>query len=247
MFLLISLLTIFSVFTPQLESKPFANNFVEMNIPDSWECGPFMGEIWTCQPIQKNNEVIIAMTFADQGPQDSLNVFFKFMRESILMATDPATGKQHPSKPINMQYKSIMGQQWVDSQHLSTALPNYLTRYLVTIKDGRIVLVAITVQKDLHTKYMAELYKTVESMKLRTTFPAEPMQTGLTGLIGNLKDDVGKKKGSGKGSYVDIKVSKGGNLGLALVLTLIAVIIVFYIIRRRRRNKGKTRKKPLFR
>jgi hypothetical protein len=231
---------------PQLGSKPFSNNFVEMNIPDSWECGPYMGEIWACQPIEKNNEVIIVMTFADQGPNDSLNDFYKYMSQSIMVSTDPTTGKQHPSKPINMQYKSIMGQQWVDSQHLSTALPNYLTRYLTTIKDGRVVLVAITVEKDLYTKYMAELYKTVESMKLRTTFPAEPIQTGLMGLIGSLKDDPGKKKESAKG-YVNIEVSKGGNWGLALFLALLAVAVVFYIIRRRRRNKGKTAKKPLFR
>jgi hypothetical protein len=168
------------------------------------------------------------------------------MSDSIMLATDPATGKQHPSKPINMQYKTIMGQQWVDSQHLSTALPDYLTRYLTTIKDGRVVLVAITVQKDLHAKYMAELYKTVESMKLRTTFPAEPIQTGLSGLIGTLKDDPGKKDAP-KGAYVDIKVSEGGNWALALILALIAIAVTFYIIRRRRRNKGKTGKKPLFR
>jgi hypothetical protein len=102
------------------------------------------------------------------------------------------------------------------------------------------------VEKDLYTKYMAELYKTVESMKLRTTFPAEPIQTGLMGLIGSLKDDPGKKKESAKG-YVNIEVSKGGNWGLALFLALLAVAVVFYIIRRRRRNKGKTAKKPLFR
>lgn len=245
MLLIISLVAILSVFSPQLESKPFSNNFVEMNIPDSWECGPYMGEIWACQPIEKNNEVIIVMTFADQGPNDSLNDFYKFMSQSIMVSTDPTTGEQHPSKPINMQYKSIMGQQWVDSQHLSTALPNYLTRYLTTIKDGRIVLVAITVEKDLYTKYMAELYRTVESMKLRTTFPAEPIQTGLTGLIGNLKEDPGKKKTTG--SYVNIDVSKGGNWGLALVLAFLAFVLVLYIIRKRRKNKGKTGKKPLFR
>ncbi|MEI6079876.1 MAG: hypothetical protein WCQ53_04490 [bacterium] len=229
------------IFTSGADAKPFANNFIEMNIPDSWECTLYAGEDWTCQPMdrEKAKDVIIAMSFANQGGGDSLQEFYKYLQDS-LMITDPATHKQHPSKPINMQYKDIMGQSWVDSQHLSTIVPNYLTRCLATIKDGRAVLITITVEKSKYSMYMSELYKTVESMKIRMTLPAAPMETGLKGLIGNQQGAI--KNTERKGGVVAIAIQKStGSWIWAAMFAVVAFILVFYIIKKR--NKSRAAKK----
>lgn len=230
-----------------LNAKPFANNFIEMNVPDSWSCSPYAGDDWTCQPMDpdKVKDVIIIMSFANQGSADSLEAFYNYMSGSLKI-TDPLSRKQHPSKPINLQYKDIMGQSWVDSQHLSTFLPNYLTRYLTTIKDGRVILTSITVEKSKYSLYMSELYKTVESMKIRMTLPAAPLETGLKGLIGTQEDAV--KKVEKKGGSVDIKVQNDSSNTwlIAGIIAVVAFIITFYIIKRRNKNKA-AKKKGLFR
>lgn len=240
------LLTLVMLFSIDAQAKPFANNFVEMNIPDSWSCAPYVGDDWTCQSMDpaKQKDVIIVMSFANQGASDSLQEFHKYLQES-LTAVDPATKAQHKSKPINLQYKEIMGQNWVDSQHLSTALPNYITRYLATIKDGRVVLISVTVDKAKYNLYMSELYRTVESMKLRTTLPAAPLETGLKGLFGIQQETV-QKKTERKGGVVDIAVEKSSGWIWALVLAVIAFVIAYFIIRKRNRDKA-AKKRGLFR
>jgi hypothetical protein len=240
------LLVLSMLFSAGADAKPFANNFVEMNIPDSWSCSPYAGDDWTCQPMDpgKVKDIIIVMSFATQGAADSLQEFHKFLQES-LMITDPATRAAHKSKPINLQYKDIMGQTWVDSQHLSTAMPNYLTRYLATVKDGRVVLISITVEKTKYGTYMSELYKTVESMKIRMTLPAAPLETGLRGLIGTQQGAM-MKKTERKGSVVEIAVEKSGSAWVWAVLAAVIAFVVTLYIRKKRRDK-ESKKKGMFR
>jgi hypothetical protein len=185
------------------------------------------------------------MSFATQGAADSLQEFHAYMQGS-LMVTSPATKAAHKSKPINIQYKDIMGQTWVDSQHLSTAMPDYLTRYLATIKDGRIVLISITVERTKYSAYMSELYKTVESMKIRMTLPAAPLETGLKGLIGSQQGAMVQKTERRGVGVVDIVVEKSFSGWIwALLLAVIAFVVTLYI-RKKRRDKA-VKKKGLFR
>ena len=227
------------IFSAGVNAKPFANNFIEMNVPDSWGCSAYAGDDWICQPMDpaKQKDVIIVMSFASQGPADSLQAFFAYLQNSV-QATDPTTKKQSTAKPINLQYKEILGQTWVDSQHLSLALPNYLTRNLATIKDGRVVLLSVTVDKPKYSMYMAELYKTVESLRIRNTLPAAPLETGLRGLIGSQPSAV--QKTEKKGGAVVIDVQNGSNTWLwAALAAVVAFIIAFIIIRKRRKNAAK--------
>ena len=225
-----------------VNAKPFANNFIEMNVPDSWGCSAYAGDDWVCQPMDpaKQRDVIIVMSFANQGPVDSLQAFFTYLNDSVL-ATDPNTKKQSPAKPINLQYKHILGLTWVDSQHLSLALNNYITRNLATIKDGRVVLLSVTVDKTKYSMYMAELYKTVESLRIRNTLPAAPMETGLKGLIGQQAPAV--QKTEKKGGVVVLDVQNSSNALLwAAILAVIAFIVVFIIVRRKRKNAASKKK-----
>ncbi|MCX6112476.1 MAG: hypothetical protein NTY22_04220 [Proteobacteria bacterium] len=230
------------IFSTGIEAKPFANNFVEMNIPDSWGCSPYMGNRWICQPMDpaKVKDVIIEASFANQGPLDSLPAFYGYLQKSV-QVTDPRTKKQSVGKPINLQYKEILGQSWVDGQYLSTVLPNYLTRNLATIKDGRVVLLSVTVDKPKYSMYMSELYKTIESLRIRMTLPAAPMETGLKGLLGIQAPAV--KKTEKPGSVVAIEVETTSHAWLwALIAAVLAFILVFIIIKRRRKNAAAKKK-----
>jgi len=155
--------------------------------------------------------------------------------------TDPSTGKKGKSIPKNNQYKQISGQTWVDSQHLSYAIPNYYTRFLATTKDGRSVLVSITVDKNKYAMYMTQLYKMVESMKLRMTAPAAPMETGLAGLFGTKLKTVDNKTGKVATAVPVEQKSNKWRLIIALLVGVIVFIIAFRYFRKK--IKGSPKKK----
>ncbi|MFH1223128.1 MAG: hypothetical protein V1647_02145 [Pseudomonadota bacterium] len=222
------------VLSLNIQAKPFANNFVEMNVPDDWNCAVYSGDQWTCQPkdVTKTKDALVVMSFVSSGPQDSLQAYHEYLNTSLIVI-DPATKKKVKSTPKNIQYKDIVGQTWVDSQHLSIALPNYFTRFLATTKDGRSVLVSVTVDKAKYSLYMSELYKMIESMRLRASSPAAPMETGLMGIIGTKIKGTDKKEQKVVTAVpVEQKRSK-----LRIIISLAVGLIVFVLAYRYLRKK----------
>jgi hypothetical protein len=234
--ILVVLLTLFS-----LQAKPIANNFIEMNVPDDWTCAQYAGEQWTCIPMDpaKAKEAIVVFSFAEQSPSDSMKLFYDYLNNSLTMI-NPTTKKTEKSVPKNMQYKDIQGQTWVDSLHLSHAIPNYYTRYLATMKDGRSVLVSVTVDKAKYNLYMSTLYKMVESMRLRVAAPAAPMETGLSGLLGQKVKETKEKKQAIPTSAPQAK-SKFSTIMLSVLVALIVFTLLFRYMKKRKNKMGSKR------
>lgn len=234
---LVALLSCFNLY-----SKPFANNFVEMNVPDDWSCAVYAGDQWTCQSMDltKVKEALVVMSFSNMGSQDSLKVYYDYLNASLTM-TDPSTGKKGKSVPKTIQYKDISGQTWVDSQHLSYAVPNYYTRFLATAKDGRSVLISLTVDKAKYAMYMSKLYKMVESIKLRATSPAEPMSTGLAGLFGTKLQDKKEKK-----LVTSAPVAPDNKTKWSLIISVLVGVVVFVLLYYYFRKRSKKKKKGSF-
>jgi hypothetical protein len=229
-----------------LNAKPFANNFIEFNIPDSWNCAS-MGEVWSCTPMNpdEKKEAVLVMSFGTQGKEDSFEQYKKYFNEKITKR-----GSSKISKPKYVKYKEILGQTWVDSQHEGSEVKNFYTRYLATMKSGRVILLTATIKKDKYNYYMNKLYKTIESIKLRSTFPAQAESTGLLGLLGKKIDDLTKKKKATRDSKaITIEDAESGSERyiLALIIAFIAFVAIFIYLKRRKKKKGidknKTNKK----
>ncbi len=227
----------------QLNAKPFANNFIEFNVPDSWGCSD-SGQNWACQPLdpKKTKDAVIVMASGPQGPGDSMQEYYTYLNASLFVY-NPSNGAKAKSTPTYTQYKDIFGQKWVDSQHLSTAVPGYYTRYLATVKDGRAVLFTVTVEKNKYNVYMSELYKLIESMKIRMSFPAEPVDTGLKGLLFGQKETTttALKKEKKVLSFVGEK--KSSSIMILAIMIAVLVFLVAYVIIKRKRNKNRDKEK----
>lgn len=246
MSLLISVFVLFFSLS-QADAKPFANSFIEFNAPDSWACAE-SGAYWTCQPMdpKKIKDAVVVMASGPQGPGDSMQEYYDYLKTS-LDVYDPASGKKAKSSPAYTQYKDIFGQKWVDSQHLSTAVPGYFTRYLATVKDGRAVLFTVTVDKTKYNIYMSELYKLIESMRVRMSLPAEPVDTGLKGLLFGQKQAVNTALGKKEKKGITIGGQEGSSWGLVVaIITAVLVFVVAYIYIKRRRNRDKNKDKKGF-
>jgi len=223
-----------------LQAKPIANSFIEMNVPDDWNCAPYSGEQWTCAPMDpaKAQDAVVVFSFASQSPSDTMKLFYDYLNTSLTI-TSPSNKRTEKSIPKNMQYKDIQGQTWVDSLHLSHAIPNYYTRYLATIKDARSVLVSVTVDKAKYNLYMATLYKMVESMRLRVAAPSVPMETGLTGLLGQKIKDAGKGKTAPVVIPAPAVKSKIPAIIISSLIALVVFMLLYRYLKRRRERRGK--------
>ena len=222
-------------------AKPFVNNFIEFNLPDDWNCLPFQGgPDWSCQPMnpEVKNEAIIVILMRGQKKIDNLTNYITYFNKPLTMAYIQ-NGKAK-SKPTYSKFKEIAGQQWVDSQHESSEIPNYLTRYIATIQDGRVILIAITVYKEKYNTYMHLLYALVESIKLRNQMPEGQMMTGVEGLINkvntiNLNANKPKEK-----KLVQITVPQKSKFDIYQIIGAVSVfliIIVLLIIKKRKSGK----------
>ncbi len=233
--------------TNVIEAKPFVNSFIEFNLPDSWGCSE-SGNYWTCQPLdpKKTSEVVIVMAAGPQGPSDNMKDYFDYLSGSMV-SYDLKENKKVKSTPTYTQYKDIFGQKWVDSQHLSTAVPDYYTRYLATVKDGRAVLFTVTVEKNKYNIYMSELYKLIESMKMRMSLPAEPLDTGLKGLLFGQKQAIKTALDSKEKKALQIgEAKKSSALWISLLVALAVFVVVYIYIKKKRKGMSKDKNKKGF-
>ena len=69
-------------FSLNAEAKKFANQFVEFELPDSWQCRP-EGTEWICQSVQpyKKKEAIIIFASKIKGKTDSLKHYHAYLKK----------------------------------------------------------------------------------------------------------------------------------------------------------------------
>lgn len=225
-----------------ISSKPFVSNFIEFNLPNNWDCEP-INDDWTCQTLnpEEKKDAIIVLTYRLSNPKDNLLEFLKYLK---LPRKTKFKDKEIISKPMYSKFKNILGQEWVDSLHENAQIPNYMSRYLATLKMGRSILIAFTVKKDKYNLYMPELYNMIETLKLREGLPPVPMKGNLQGLVGQLDKDLFKKirKKDKDIGLVQINDTTGNNDNILLIAIssgLIFFLFILIILRKRRKNNNK--------
>lgn len=177
-------------------AKQFRNAYVSFEIPDRWSCILELRE-WVCrsQDTKEAKEAIIVLTAKEVGANDSLSIYTNYMRNPIKAATN--TGEfvtsQIMSPPTE---KKINNLTWVDGFHISSELPNYYTRYMATIKDGKIaVLVTFSAHKEFYSKYSQDFFNAVNTLNVIATKgalakPPLPSNPGSLAPIGPKVDGI---------------------------------------------------------
>lgn len=224
-----------------LSTKPFVSNFIEFNLPDNWDCEP-VSDDWTCQTINPEfkKEALVVLTYRLSGPKDNLLEFLNFLK---LPRNIKIKEKQIVSKPFYSKFKNILGHEWVDAVHENSELPNYTTRYLATIKNGRTLLLAFSVVKEKYNYYMPQFYSIVESLKIREGLPPMPVKGNLQGLVGRLDEEVFKRSNRPDAKILvlaDQKVLKKLNpLWISIGLG-VSVMFIFFVVLLKRRKRSKS-------
>jgi hypothetical protein len=151
-------------------AKQFKNAYISFEIPDRWNCILEATE-WVCRSQESNEskEAIIVLTAKEAGANDSIVIYENYMKNPIQATTK--TGSKINSQVMSPpSQKRINNLTWIDGFHISSEIQNYYTRYMATIKDGKIaVLVTFSSHKEFYTKYTADFFKAIDSLNVYAT------------------------------------------------------------------------------
>ena len=145
----------------------FRGRFLKFELPPKWKC-ELEETTWVCQLTVDNKmrkAAIIIMTAKERGPQDSFEAYEKHLAQPRDIVTRDGKNKMK-SKILHLRRTNIGGRTWVDSQHLSSEIPHYYTRYLAALMANHAILVTFSVHKSYGDRFNAVLQKAVESLQI---------------------------------------------------------------------------------
>ncbi len=160
------------------QAKRFANQFIEFELPSGWKC-VLEGQEWVCQNTNKERkkEAIIIMAAKIRGPQDSLEQYQAYLKQSKTF-TLPG-GKTQVSEPKYTKISTIKDQRWIDALHLASEVPGFYTRYLATTKEDLGVAITFSVGKDFYEAYQPIFDRVIKTLKVFRQKQAQLADTQL--------------------------------------------------------------------
>lgn len=151
------------------EAKVFRNAYVAFELPDTWKCNLEHTE-WVCrsESEKESKEAIIILTAKEVGPTDSFDAYTQHLRTA---QTSQTRAGQAVTSRIIYQPKQVKVNDhiWVDGLHQGSEVPNYITRYLATIKDRIAILVTLSAHKTFYPKYSQDFFKAVSTLRVIAT------------------------------------------------------------------------------
>jgi hypothetical protein len=146
-------------------AKSFANQFIEFQLPDKWEC-QLDGTEWVCQSTdeQKKRDAIVVLAAKIKKPgMDELAVYKAHLEKP--QQYQSLSGEAITSEPKYVKEVDISGKPWIDSLHLQSEIPDFYTRYLATVESDLGILVTFSVRKDKYEEYGPDIDGMVKSMR----------------------------------------------------------------------------------
>ncbi len=228
-----ALLTLSLLFTANAYAKTFANQFIEFQLPDKWEC-QLDGTEWVCQSTdeQKKRDAIIVLAAKIKKPgMDDLPVYKAHLEKP--QQYQSLSGEAITSEPKYVKDLDISGHPWIDSLHLQSEIPDFYTRYLATVEADLGILVTFSVRKDKYDEYGPDIDSMVKSLRAFRKPGALNQDGDKTPDIN--PDDTIFKQGSGATK----KAAGGGEDagGAAMLLLLIVAGGVGFFIWKKKQQK----------
>lgn len=174
-----------SSFHSETQAKVFRNSYISFELPTKWDCY-LENTVWICRYAiskqclgaksnsqtckdqrKKTREAIIILAAKEVGPKDSFKEYYNHLKEPRPIVTKQ--GKRTTSKVVHVKPISVQKQKWIDGMHLGSEIPHYYTRYLATIKGNIAVIVTFSAHKLYYTKYSADFFKAIKSLRVLAT------------------------------------------------------------------------------
>jgi hypothetical protein len=146
-------------------ARTFKNNFLEFELPTSWQC-LMEGTEWVCQNSleEKSKEAVIIFAAKQRGAKDSLGEYKKYLGDK--KSYKLPGGKIQVSDLKYSRLNIINNHRWVDSLHLASEIPGYYTRYLATVKEDLAIAVTFSVVKHEYRAYKKIFDKVASTVRV---------------------------------------------------------------------------------
>lgn len=224
-------------------SRTFKNAYISFEMLDNWKCNLEQTE-WVCraEDPQEAKEAVIILTAKEKGPTDTFPLYEAHMSNPIV-----TQNKAGSTLTSNIVYKSaqlkVNDQPWLDALHGNSEVPNYLTRYLATIKDQIAILVTFSAHNKYYAKHSANFANTVKS--LRVIASKDLLSRPDLGPLRGAGETLGA--GIGQAMPADLLASEDGSspskkgffknkmvLGLIILLLALLLYIVLKIYQKKK-------------
>jgi len=228
------------VFSLSAHAKLFQNSYVSFQLPQNWNC-QVKGTEWVCNSGDKSQakQAVIVLTAKVVGPNDNFAYYNQYLKT-------PKTPKNRdgslaaPSKVQHLKTVQINNHPWVDGLHLGSLLPNFYSRYLVTIKNKIAVIVVFNAKKDSYTMFSKAFFDAINSLRVTANFTGSAKDLkGANEVLGdNLslnQDELDADEGA-----VDMSAEgrkhKGNNYWMYGVILVLAGAGTFLVLKGRKKK-----------
>ncbi|MCB9072392.1 MAG: LPXTG cell wall anchor domain-containing protein [Bdellovibrionaceae bacterium] len=229
--------------TSVAHGKVFSNSYVSFQLPANWDC-KVAGTEWVCRSSNNDQarQAIIVLTAKEVGPNDNFAYYNQYLRAAKTPKHRDGTVAT-ASKVQHLNTVQIANQPWADALHLGSLLPNFYSRYLVTIKDKIAILVTFTAKKEYYTRYSRQFFDAINSLRVTATSNKKigNIKGSHEALGVNIDPDTMNTEGWGE-SAGDINVngtggtSKKSNLWLYGLALLMAAGGAFFLIKKKKKG-----------
>lgn len=216
-----ALLAVALLFPIEGFAKTFANQFIEFQLPDKWDC-QLDGTEWVCQSTdeqKKRDAIIVLAAKIKKAGMDELPVYKAHLQKP--QTYQSLSGESVTSEPRYVNELDISGKQWIDSLHLQSEIPDFYTRYLATVEADLGILVTFSVRKDKYEEYAPDIEGMVKSLRAFR----KPGEVNTTSGGGDIDPNAGSDifAGGGGPEGGTKKAAKGGGeaAGTAALLLLL--------------------------
>lgn len=224
-----ALLAVALLFPVQGFAKTFANQFIEFQLPDRWEC-QLDGTEWVCQSTdeqKKRDAIIVLAAKIKKAGMDELPVYKAHLEKP--QTYQSLSGESITSEARYVKEIDITGKPWIDSLHLQSEIPDFYTRYLATVESDLGILVTFSVRKDKYEEYAPHIEAMVRSLRAFRKQGGVNDIPGGAGEIGNA-DTTLFPDGSGGGVKPRAGSGGGGESGMLVLLLLVVAGAVGFVI-----------------
>lgn len=146
-------------------AKRFSNQFLEFELPNSWEC-ILEGAEWVCQSTneERKKEAMIVFAAKNRGPKDTIEEYQTYLKKPKNFLLPGGQSLVSEAKYANVV--EVNGQRWVDALHLASEIPGFYTRYMATAKEDLGVVITFSVARDSYSRYKGPFDKMVSSIRI---------------------------------------------------------------------------------
>ena len=152
-------------------AEMWGTEYLKFELPEAWSCQSEETQ-YMCFPkeaAKRKDALIVTAVKLQDSKTDTLEKYYDYLKKPKKVKTPE--GDEITSEVHLISYKTIHEVKWIDALHQSSEVRDYYTRYLATIHNSVVIVVAYSTSVQKNILYINDLRKMVDSLKVTAKLP----------------------------------------------------------------------------